>query len=284
MTRAAVVVPTTGKSARQENFPVASLLLHAAVRPRVMAFYRFARTADDVADDPALDAGEKLDRLNRLEECLRGHQPADALTAPAVALRAAVDGDEGLLDHAAQLLTAFRRDAVADHCRDWPDLMDYCRHSAAPVGRFLLDLHGEDGRGAEASDALCAALQVLNHAQDCRTDFIALGRVYLPGDWLLAEGLNEQCLAAPRCSTPLRRVLDRVLDGTASLLEAARPLPRLIGDRRLRMQAGVTVEVAFRLLAELRGRDPLAAQVRLGPWSYARAVAFGVTRGFGAAA
>lgn len=279
MPRAAVVAlpATASRTAAQENFPVASLLLAAATRTQVMAFYAFARTADDVADDPGLGADDKLARLDVLEEALAGADLAGGETA--LALRQAVAGDEVLLNHAGQLLQAFRRDAVVDHCRDWGDLMLYCRFSAAPVGRFLLALHGEDSAAFAPSDSLCAALQVLNHLQDCADDLGNLGRVYIPRDWLRGNGLTHDVLAEETTPPPLRRVFDITLDHVDGLIDMARPLPRAIRDRRLRMQAAITLVVAERLSARLRRDDPLARRVQLSPLDYAGAVAAGLWRG-----
>lgn len=274
---AAPLPPTTGKTARGESFPVASLLLSATIRNQVMAFYRFARAADDIADDPRLSPEDKLARLESFDRGLAGTGAAPE----AVALRSAVGGNPMLLAHAAQLLDAFRRDAVTDCCRDWADLMNYCRFSAAPVGRFLLDLHGESGDAIPQSDALCAALQVLNHVQDCGTDYRALGRVYIPQNWLLVEGIGPESFAGSQSEPELRAVLDQVLDQVDGLIELARPLPRRIADRRLRLQAGITVAVAERLSHRLRDRDPLADAIRLSPVAAAGAVVDGLARGLG---
>lgn len=278
MPRAAVVAlpVTTGKTAGQENFPVASLLLPAATRAQVMAFYHFARTADDVADDPALSAEAKLARLDALEIGLSGLPGSPEV---AMALRQAVKGNDSLLGHAAQLLQAFRRDALVDHCRDWGDLMTYCRFSAAPVGRFLLELHGEGDDTFAPSDALCAALQVLNHLQDCADDLAALHRLYIPRDWLIMAGLTRDCLAEESASPQLRQVLDMTLDHVGGLIDMARPLPGRIHDRRLRCQAAITLEVAERLSGRLRHGDPLVSKIKLTPIDYAKAVVAGIWRG-----
>jgi hydroxysqualene synthase len=156
--------------------------------------------------------------------------------------------------------------------------MLYCRFSAAPVGHFLLDLHGEDRRSRPAADALCAALQVLNHLQDCAEDYRRLDRVYLPLAWFEAEGAAVADLAEPAASPALRRVLDRVLDRVDELLVHARPLGGAIADRRLRLQAEVTVAVALRLARRLRHRDPLRTRVRLSRLDYALAVTSGTGR------
>ncbi|CAA7615967.1 squalene/phytoene synthase family protein [Magnetospirillum sp. UT-4] len=278
MTRAAAATlpATTGKTAGAENFPVASLLLRPALRRQVMAFYRFARHADDVADDPSLLPEDKLARLAALEAGLGG-APGPAVAAD---LRDALDGDPRLLAHAEQLLQAFRRDALIGHCRDWGDLMAYCRFSAAPVGRFLLDLHGEDGSAHAAADSLCAALQILNHLQDCAVDYRSLGRVYLPLDRLLQAGLDGRDLALEAATPALRHVLDQVLDQVDGLLEQARPLPVLIADLRLRLEASVTLAMAERLALLLRRHDPLAGRVALSPLCTAETVLIGLFRAF----
>ncbi|MEW5727002.1 MAG: squalene synthase HpnC [Pseudomonadota bacterium] len=280
---AAAALPSpTGKTAGDESFPVASFLLPTAVRRQVMAFYAFARAADDVADAPDLTPEAKLARLDELEEALRGRRSGpDGDTA--AAFRSAIDADDLLIDHAVQLLHAFRRDAVTDHCRDWADLMTYCRFSAAPVGRFLLDLHGEDPATFAAGDALCAAHQILNHLQDCGADFKALGRVYLPRDWLLSAGITNEVFAGDASPPELRSVFDMVLDAVDGLIDLARPLPSQIRDRRLRLEAAATIAVAERLSVLLRVQDPLARPVKLTPLQYLGAFLSGIARGLKAA-
>lgn len=259
---------------------MASRLLSTATRAQVMAFYRFARTADDIADAPNLTADSKILRLDALEEALMGRDDGAEMGAPARDLRHAVNGDETLLAQAAQLLQAFRRDAVVDHCRDWGDLMMYCQFSAAPVGRFLLQLHGESPTAFGASDSLCAALQVLNHLQDCADDLGTLGRVYIPRAWLRGAGLTHDVLIEETTSPQLRQVFDIALDHVDGLIDMARPLPSRIRNRRLRLQAAITLAVAERLSARLRQDDPLAHKVKLSPPEYAAAVISGLWRGW----
>ena len=270
--------PAASKSATQENFPVASMLLPASKRATIMAYYHFARHADDVADSATLSSADKVAGLDALDRGLHGVE-----TSPAVHLaqvyRDAVSGDAGLIEHASQLLHAFRRDSVRDYCEDWADLMAYCRYSAAPVGRFLLDLHGESHDTFPASDALCAALQVLNHLQDCGKDFHELKRVYIPRDWLLAEGLTTQVLEGQSSPAALRAIIDRMLDATDGLIELARPLPGMVRDLRLRLQTAITLRVAERLSARLRTGDPLAERVKLSSLDYAGVFAVGLFRG-----
>jgi len=208
------------------------------MRPAVLAFYQQARTADDIADDPALSSEQKLARLDQM---------------------AAIINDPLL----AQLLRAFRQDAVQATYADWPDLLAYCRLSAVPVGRFLLRLHGERIAADGPADALCVALQLLNHVQDCGADWQALGRCYLPVSDVQAEGAELADLSASRLTPALRRVLDRLLDRCAVLLDEAASLPALLTSRRLRLETLVTLDLARALLGRLRRQDPLACRVVL---------------------
>lgn len=279
VTSAAAPLPAAAsKTANEENFPVASLLLDKSRRGTVMAYYHFARHADDIADSADLTGEEKVAALDALEQALRGTKDGPELST-ATAFRAAVSGDLALIETAAGLLNAFRRDALRNYCADWADLVDYCSSSAAPVGRFLLTLHGESSETFPANDALCAALQVLNHLQDCGKDLRELDRVYIPVDLLKAAGLTRDVLREPASPAALRRVLDQMLDLTDGLIADARPLVGKISNVRLRLQTAITVRVAEVLSKRLRKGDPLAIRVKLSPLDYAGVVAVGVLRG-----
>jgi squalene synthase HpnD/squalene synthase HpnC len=251
------------KTAREENFPVGSWLLSAALRPHVALFYAVVRAADDVADSPKLTPEEKIAALDEFDAALSGATPVPPGCEAAARLRADLADIGVTVEHPRDVLKAFKQDARKLRYRDWEDLLGYCRLSANPVGRFLLDLHGEDSAGHAASDALCSALQIINHLQDCKADHENLDRVYLPLDFFAAAGTTVEALAAPAASEALRRVLDRTLDGVDELVAAARPLPALIRRPGMRREAAVIVALAERLALELRRRDPLAERVEL---------------------
>ncbi|EKE43821.1 hypothetical protein OCGS_2155 [Oceaniovalibus guishaninsula JLT2003] len=254
-------------AARNENFAVASRLLPRHVAPKVVAFYNFARAADDCADDPTASASVRLAALEALESGLLHGHPDN----PGAALRRTLGGSGAALDAARDLLAAFRRDATGIACADWSDLMGYCASSAVPVGRFLLIVN-DAGRAAQPpSDALCAALQILNHVQDMGDDWRLLRRRYLPGDWMAEAGADDADLAAPTLTPALRRVVQRTLDASDALLRDAAPLPRRIATRGLRMQAAATIFAARRLSARLRAGDPLADRIALSRLDFARA-------------
>jgi squalene synthase HpnC len=273
---AAVETPS-GKGAGDENFPVGSWLLPARLRPHIARYYAFARAIDDIADNPALEPREKIRRLDGFARALETGEGGPEF-AKAHALRASMIETGVPFRHGTDLTVAFKQDAVKRRYRDWDDLMGYCNNSAAPVGRYLIDLHGEGRHCYGASDALCNALQVLNHLQDCQADYRNLDRVYLPEPWLVEAGGSVADLDTDRASPALRRTIDRCLDGTAALVRQARPLPDLFRNRRFAMEAAFIWRIADRLLGELRRRDPLAERVVLTKGQFAAAGLWGVAQ------
>lgn len=271
------VATPSGKGARDENFPVGSWLIRHDLRPHVHVFYRFAREADDIADNPVLPADDKLRRLDRMAAVLDGAPGDDAPSA--AAMRASLIETRVTADHCHDVLRAFRLDATKLRYADWDDLMAYCRFSAAPVGRQLLDLHGEERNTFPPSDALCSALQVLNHLQDCAVDYRDLDRVYLPQEDLEAAGARLEDLSSRRLSGGLRLVLDRLLDGTDRLIAEARALPSLVRSPGLARECAIIVNLAERLALRLRHGDPLAARVKLTRGDFAAALVTGLWRG-----
>lgn len=268
----------SGKGSSDENFPVGSMLIAAPLRPHVHAFYRFARNADDVADATDLTAAEKLARLDRMAAVLDGAVGSDAPAAAAMRISLRDSAIDPV--HCHELLDAFRQDATKTRYADWGELMAYCRLSAAPVGRYLLDLHGESRDTWQASDALCAALQVINHLQDCAEDYKEIDRVYIPGDWMAADGTGVEDLSRPAATAGLRRTLDRAVAAARPLVAQAQALPGGVKDRGLRAESAVIVALADRLLGRLGREDPLAGRVKLGPTAIALAAAGGILRSF----
>ena len=250
----------TGKGHRDENFPVASWLIGKQHRPAIHAFYEFVRVADDVADHPSLHGSEKLARLDRLEQSLLGGSDAEP---EGVMLRHIFAERKLPAQHARDLLQAFRQDVVKGRYSDFGELLDYCALSAMPVGRFVLDVHGESRATWPASDALCAALQIINHLQDCAKDYRTLDRVYLPLDDLASHGLGVECLAEERSSKALRVCLRELAVRTERLLELSQGLAASVADTRLALEISVIQSLAARLVRRLQARDPLSERVHL---------------------
>jgi squalene synthase HpnC len=247
----------SGKDHTTENFPVGSRLIAARFRPAVMAYYRFARAADDIADSslPAPDRLALLDAMGAgLDAGLAGRvEPATPAVAQALGREMATRGLDPANAH--DLLVAFRRDVNQSRYRDWDELMDYCRWSAMPVGRFMLDVHGEAAPLRAASDALCAALQIINHLQDCREDLAEMDRVYIPQDALAAAGLSTDALAAPQPSPALADLVRALAAHTSPLLDQAAGFGVAIAAPGLAYEVAVIHALACDLVARLR-RDP----------------------------
>jgi hydroxysqualene synthase len=266
----------SGKGHRDENFPVASFLIHPRHRAPIFAFYNFVRTADDIADHPTLAPERKLALLDRLGGGLTGGNDADA---PAVRLRAELAARGLSPRHAQDLLTAFMMDVTKLRYTDWNDLLHYCSYSAMPVGRFVLDVHGEDRSTWPANDALCAALQIINHLQDCKDDYRNLDRVYIPLDTLAAHGTGVEALGEPQASPALLAALHGLAERTDKLLAESDVFPLLINDRRLGLEVSVINALAHRLTRILITHDPLSERVHLSMPAVASVTIIGILRG-----
>jgi hydroxysqualene synthase len=251
----------SGKGHRDENFPVASWIIHPRHRALILAFYNFVRTADDIADHAALSGDDKLSLLDLLEAELLGKGDSQA---EAVDLRQAL-ADRGMPPrHALDVLIAFRMDVTKLRYETWDEVIHYCRYSAMPVGRFMLDVHGESTSTWPASDALCAGLQINNHLQDCGKDFRDLDRVYLPRDALAASGASVEQLGQARAAPALLQCLQSLAARNEALLEESKSLAAGVKDFRLGLEISVIQSFADRIVRLLKVRDPLHERVHLG--------------------
>jgi len=248
----------SGKTHRDENFPVASLLIAPRHRGIILAFYRFVREADDIADHPQANPEEKLRLLDEMRRALIGERDG---VASGVRLRHLLAERRLTPQHALDLLEAFRRDVTKLCYRDWDDLIDYCSVSAMPVGRFVLDVHGESRSLWPLNDSLCAALQIINHLQDCAADYRHLNRVYIPLDAFAAVGAAPEMLKHASASPELRTAIRRVAAQNQDLLNRAGLFASSIRDRRLSLEVGVIYRLARDLNQRLLDRDPLSQHV-----------------------
>lgn len=252
----------SGRTHRDENFPVASWIIHPRHRALILAFYNFVRTADDIADHATLEKGEKLRLLDLLEAELLGKGD----TQPeAVNLRRALAERWMPPRHALDVLIAFRMDVTKLRYENWDEVIHYCRYSAMPVGQFMLDVHGESTSTWAASDALCAGLQINNHLQDCGKDFRELNRVYLPRDALAAAGASVEELGGKRASAPMLQCLHALAGRTEVLLNESKSLSAEVRDFRLGLEVSVIQAFADKIVGLLKVRDPLSERVHLSP-------------------
>ena len=183
----------------------------------------------------------------------------------AVSLREALAARAMPPRHALDVLVAFRMDVTKLRYENWDDVIHYCRYSAMPVGRFMLDVHGESTSTWAASDALCAGLQINNHLQDCAKDFRDLNRVYLPRDALAAAGADVEMLGGAKSPPALLKCLQALAVRTATMLDESKSLVAEVKDFRLGLEISVIQAFADKIVGLLRVRDPLSERVHLSP-------------------
>ena len=235
-----------------ENFPVASLLLPSELREPVGVIYRFARSADDFADEGNDPPETRLARLDAYRIELQGIQANQTSVSPLFADLARVVRERGLplaLFH--DLLDAFSQDVVKKRYADFAEILDYSRRSANPVGRLLLILFGKDSaENMEYSDRICTSLQIINFWQDVRIDFETKDRVYLPQDDMQRFGVDEAHLREHRCNDAFRALMRFQVERARRLMMEGMPLVgRLEG--RFRMEIAITVQGGLRILEKL---------------------------------
>lgn len=246
----------SGKDHKDENFPVASFLIRPELRAPILTFYRFARAADDIADHETASDETKLAQLAHMRAGLEGEGAPEAMALAVVQRERRIDPI-----HAHDLLDAFVQDVTQRRYADWDGLLGYCRLSAMPVGRFVLDVHGESRATWPANDALCAALQIINHLQDCKKDYLTLDRVYIPVPMLERAGVAVEALAATRAVPGLRRVIEALASQTRQLLHQSAAFADEIRDMRLAAEVAIIQRLAEDLTQGLLTRDPLSESV-----------------------
>jgi squalene synthase HpnC len=220
--------------AHYENFPVASLLLPARLRVPVEVIYRFARSADDIADEGDDAPAARLAKL----EAHRGEIER-------------IVREQGLPRAPfADLLDAFSQDVVKTRYADYAELLDYCRRSANPVGRLLLHLFKRTSETDQRqSDAICSALQLINFWQDVANDY-ARGRIYLPQDEMKEHGVTEEHIATGRCDDAWRSLLAFQVSRARALMLSGAPLGRSLPGR-LGLEIRATVQGGLRILEKI---------------------------------
>ena len=238
-----------------ENFPVASLLLPRHLRRAVEIIYRFARQADDIADEGDIPDAERLSRLDAFRAELKRIEGGEAPQTPLFQDVSAIVTQFGLplaLFH--DLLDAFSQDVKKKRYADFTELTEYCRRSANPVGRLLLHLYQEDAATSLAcSDAICTALQLTNFWQDVSRDY-AIGRIYLPQDEMAAYGVTEQQIAEGRADASWQSLMQFQVQRTRSLMDSGTALGSILRGR-IGLELRLVIAGGNRILAKLeRGR------------------------------
>jgi squalene synthase HpnC len=232
-----------------ENFPVASVLLPAPLREPVAVIYRFARTADDFADEGGDPPAARLANLDDFRRQLEA--PATPLFRQIEGLVRAHGLDRQLFR---DLLDAFSQDVVKARYADYAEVLDYCRRSANPVGRLLLQLFKRTSETDFAqSDAICTALQLVNFWQDAAIDF-AKDRIYLPQDEMAKHGVDDRHLSKGVCDDAWRALMAFQVQRTRALMLSGAPLGRRLPGR-LGLEIRATVQGGLRILEKLEAVD-----------------------------
>jgi squalene synthase HpnC len=244
-------VDTSVPVAHYENFPVASWLAPAALRPAIVAIYHFARSADDIADEGDAASNERLAQLKHYEAMLDriagGQRPDEA---PFASVTDAIREHSLPMAPFRDLISAFRQDVVKTRYADFPELLDYCSRSANPVGRLLLHLYGIDDRELQQrADEICSGLQLANFWQDVAVDWTK-GRVYLPQDDMHRCGVDEKHIADGLCDANWRTLIAFEVRRTRTMLESGRRLAAAL-PLRLRLELKMVVAGGLRILQSI---------------------------------
>ena len=230
-----------------ENFPVASLLLPAALRAPVEVIYRFARSADDFADEGADPPELRLQKLQRYRQQLDA--PAEPLFHE---IRKIVREHDLPVQLFHDLLDAFCQDVTKKRYASYSEVLDYCRRSANPVGRLLLHLFKRTTESnLRQSDAICSSLQLVNFWQDVEIDYRRDNRVYLPQDEMARYGVSERHLAERRCDDAWRALLSFQTTRTRELMMSGAPLGRALPGR-IGLEIRATAQGGLRILDKIQ--------------------------------
>ncbi len=235
-----------------ENFPVASLLLPKHLRRPIEAIYRFARSADDIADEGEASPAERLAALQSYQDELTRIERQETTHLPLFAPLAAVIRQYHLpISLFRDLLDAFAQDVVKKRYTDYPELIDYCRRSANPVGRLVLHLFGKaDAPLLAQSDCICSALQLINFWQDVAVDW-QKDRVYIPQTDFPHFGLDEAVIARQKCTPDWTRLMLFEIDRAEHLMRRGLLLVHALPGR-LGWEIRLTIQGGLRILEKLR--------------------------------
>ena len=254
----------SGKSYSDENFPVASFLMTKKIRSIVRVFYFFARMADDIADHQKLSSNQKKKILFFFDNAISKSKKTNnkILDKMIAKFKELPSGKK----YSRNLLKAFMMDASNKKYKNWNDLLYYCKFSANPVGRFVIDAVNERKnieKIYEASDSLCTALQIINHIQDCKKDFKELNRVYIPESFFKKYSVDKKILRKSKSIENFERLKIEIVDNVLLSLRKTKLGLREIQSWRLRKETLIILNIAKRLCNLLKINDPLEKQIKL---------------------
>ncbi len=268
------------KQAKDENFPVASFLIKKELRPLIQDYYNLARFADDIADNPLLLPQEKLSQLSELEDVFLGlKEPKDKKGQAARILHDDFVKEKLDFSLVTDLFCAFRRDSENALCQTWAQLIDYCRYSAVPVGRFMLAVHDENPATYLPAATLCTVLQIVNHLQDIKYDYTSLKRIYLPKDLMLEFKIEPQELGLNKETAELRALIVFICEQLQALLLESSLLVKILNSFRLKAEICVIISLTNIMIKKILKGDVLEKDIKLSAWDKL----LGLLRGIGKA-
>ena len=269
----------SNKTQKDENFPVASWLIQPSIRKHINAFYLCVRSADDIADSVELAPAEKKYILKKIDAALIGDEDNDKRLQYAIQHRKSAEETGVSIEYARHLVQAFNMDITKLRYRNWSELINYCRFSAVPVGRYLLELHGCNMDPRNSTDSLCIALQILNHLQDAKEDYLKLNRVYIPERIFQKHNAKVEDLGRKSAHDNLREVIDSVLNRVDELIVIASKAPKEIPHFGLRLETAIIISIAKKLTTKLKQHDPISEKVSLTKFQYFLCCIKGIIRG-----
>ena len=268
------------KNKYQENFPVGMMIFQKKLCKIVSDYYKFARYADDIADNPQLKPQQKINKLHELEEIFTRQKKYKGQKLKFVSeLQQEFSAMELPAGLATDLLIAFRQDALGFEYQTWGQLIEYCKYSAAPVGKFMLAIHQESPTTYLPATSLCAALQIVNHVQDLKYDFSLLHRLYLPAEIMKKYHISTKDIVADKISPGLRQAVIHIMDLTKGLVKEGNLLPQLIKSKSLRIEVCIILSLTNIMIHKLLNKDILSQEVKLSKTDWIRAIITGIYKG-----
>ena len=259
----------SGKSFKDENFPVASFLINFEIKKFIRIFYFFARTADDIADHEKLKPAEKLKLLDFFDDSIKKEEKTDLIVINNLVRSFKKIGFAK--EYSRDLLKAFKLDAKKKRYKNWAELIYYCKYSANPVGRFFVDLCYQKKKKKlvnrkkilSASDNLCTSLQIINHLQDCKDDYKKNNRIYLPDSLFKKYSIDISSLNQKKSSEKFSMLKDEIISNTEFLLNNSKDGLKMIDIWKLKKETLIIFNIAKRLCFLLKNNDPLEKKIKL---------------------
>lgn len=268
------------KNKHQENFPVGMMMFNKDIRKIVADYYRFARYADDIADNPHLKPQNKVDKLYELEEIFTGQKSYKGQKLKFVQILKDEFAKHNLSpDLATDLLIAFRKDSLGFDYQTWGQLVDYCKYSAAPVGKFMLAVHRENPSTYLPATSLCVALQIVNHVQDLKYDVSLLKRLYLPAEIMKKYHLRPEDLVQNQSSISVQKAVKHIMEKTLGLVKEGSILPELIKSLSLRIEVCIILSLTNIMIKKILKGDILAREIKLSGFDWLRGIISGIYKG-----